>query len=360
MTIDLDQLFVDEEEVVSESRVFPHDLFISHRRFDSSLEMVEALSTHKISVVWDCNLDLRDRRVMQCIARAMRRSRFVGLYVSNGYQDSPWCRAEYLNALWVEAKYKIQRTLVISESSQSLSNVPKCLRAAPTFVANEVGRIAQFLASGNLPGENSAAERLRREVPAERLSQDAELLSFDERLNILEQRMLFWAENGNEGISFSKKDDAAKTLAALLSDPIIEPEIIFREVSAIVFTRGLNSDRRPGIGDAEFCRVVSMVECMAACYSIPARAPDLTGIDKWAYDFILKPLLLAAEHGATRATAAATYRVMCSVLCLGPFRHEVPVYLSVLAAVESGRQNVRSAVHSHRVELIEAAEFNRR
>ena len=82
--------------------MFPHDLFISHRRFDLPNAMVEAISACGANVTWDHDLDLRDRRVLQGIARAMRRARFVALYVSDMFEDSPWCRAEYLNALWVE------------------------------------------------------------------------------------------------------------------------------------------------------------------------------------------------------------------------------------------------------------------
>ncbi len=53
---------------------------------------------------------------MQGVARAIRRSRFVALWVSNHFVDSPWCRAEYLDALWVEKKYGIPRALVVCEA----------------------------------------------------------------------------------------------------------------------------------------------------------------------------------------------------------------------------------------------------
>lgn len=94
MIVDLDRWLADETEREAEGRVFPHDMCISHRRFDLPNVLVETLSACGVNVVWDCDLDLRDRRVMQGVARAMRRSRFVVLYVSDAYIDSPWCRAE--------------------------------------------------------------------------------------------------------------------------------------------------------------------------------------------------------------------------------------------------------------------------
>ena len=83
MIVNLDRWLADETEREAESRIFPHDMFISHRRYDLPHSLVKSLSTSGVNVVWDCDLDLRDRRVMQGVARAMRRSRFVALYVSN-------------------------------------------------------------------------------------------------------------------------------------------------------------------------------------------------------------------------------------------------------------------------------------
>lgn len=79
MIVDLDRWLADEQEHVAEGRAFPHDVFISHRRFDLPIGVVDSLSALGAIVVWDCGLDLRDRRVMQGVAHAMRRSRFVAL-----------------------------------------------------------------------------------------------------------------------------------------------------------------------------------------------------------------------------------------------------------------------------------------
>lgn len=356
MIVDLDRWLADETEREAEGRVFPHDMFISHRRFDLPNALVVSLSTSGVNVVWDCNLDLRDRRVMQGVAQAMRRSRFVALYVSNGYIDSPWCRAEYLNAVWVEEKYKIARAFVICESARALPRVPKGLSAVPHFVSSEAGfrEVAAFAVSGNLDG-NPAAKSLRDRVPAERLVQDVALLSLDEQLNLLEQRILFWNEHGLPEINLSKPERAAMVLTTLMSDTITEAEKIFRDVRSIIFESAASNRCRPGIGVQELKRVVDMVNVVARAYTIPARATELQGLDKWAYDFLLKPLLLAVELEATRFEAATAYRAMCSALESGAFRNEVPVYLSVLDSVESERQDTASAVSSHLMPLYEVA-----
>ncbi|MGQ0591286.1 MAG: toll/interleukin-1 receptor domain-containing protein [Gammaproteobacteria bacterium] len=124
MIVDLDRWLADEQERVAEERVFPHDMFISHRRFDLPADLVDSLSARGANIVWDCDLDLRDRRVMQGVAHAMRRSRFVALYVSERYVDSPWCRAEYLNALgWKKSS--------ISQEHLSFANLKLPCPASP-------------------------------------------------------------------------------------------------------------------------------------------------------------------------------------------------------------------------------------
>jgi hypothetical protein len=356
MIVDLDHWLADEQESVAEGRVFPHDMFLSHRRFDLPTGLVDSLSARGANIVWDCDLDMRDRRVMQGVAHAMRRSRFVALFVSERYVDSPWCRAEYLNALWVEEKFSISRALVICESEAAMSRVPESLRGVRRFVlTGEAEReLAEFVMSGNSVDENETATALRRRVPAERLAQNVDLLSLDEQLNLLEQRTLFWGERGTAGIKASKKEQAVVRLTELMSDPLTEVEVIFREVSSLVFESRASERRRPSIGPQELRRVVNMARSVADGYSQPSRAAEIIGLDKWAYDFVLKPLLLAVELGNTRSEAASVYRALCSALKLGAFGHEVPVYLSVLEAVESQRQDIASAVSNHRLKLYEA------
>ena len=356
MIVDLDSWLADERERVADGRVLPHDMFISHRRFDLPTGLVDSLSARGANIVWDCDLDLRDRRVMQGVANAMRRSRFVALYVSDRYVDSPWCRAEYLNALWVEEKFSIPRAVVICESETALSRVPDCLHTVRRFVLTQEGEreLAGFAVSGNSVNGDARAAALRQRVPTERLAQDVDLLSFDEQLNLLEQRTHFWSERGTAEINASQKEQAAVRLTELMSDPITEVEKIFRDVCSIVFESRASDCRRSGIAAQELTRVVNMARAVADGYSRPARAAELEGLDKWAYDFVLKALLLAVELEETRSEAAATYRALCSGLRPSAFGHEVPVYLNVLDAVEAQRQDVASAISSHRLALYEA------
>ncbi|MGQ0591285.1 MAG: hypothetical protein ACT4QB_01195 [Gammaproteobacteria bacterium] len=179
------------------------------------------------------------------------------------------------------------------------------------------------------------------------------MLSLDEQLNLLEQRTLFWSERATGEINAAKKEQAAVRLTELMSDPLTEVEKIFRDVSTIVFDSRASERRRPGIGAQELSRVVNMARSVADGYSQPSRAAELDGLDKWSYDFVLKPLLLAVELEDTRSEAAFAYRALCSALKLGAFGHEVPVYLNVLEAVESQHQDVASAVSGHRLALYE-------
>ena len=361
MIVDLDRWLAAEQERAPDGHVFAQDMFISHRRFDLPHSLIAALSADGAHPVWDCDLDLRDRRVMQGVARAMRRSRFVALWVSNHFVDSPWCRAEYLNALWVEEKYGIPRALVVCESETALSRIPDTLRGVRQFVMTSGGpsELARFVVSENSVGSETAHGLLRR-VPHDRLVQDVGLLSLDEQLNLLEQRALFWVERGTAEIRRSTKESAAVGLTQLMSDSLTEAETIFREVCSIVFESRTSDRRRLGIGPQELSRVVAMSRAIAEGYRHSARAGEMEGLDKWAYDFVLKPLLLAVELEDTRAEAASVYRDVCSSLRRGAVAHEVPTYLSVLEAVETQNQDAASAISHHRVDLYDAHDAYRR
>jgi hypothetical protein len=102
-------------------------------------------------------------------------------------------------------------------------------------------------------------------------------------------------------------------------------------------------------------RVASMARAVADGYSHPAREGDLRGLDKWAYDFVLKPLLLAVELEDTRSESARVYGNLCSALLRGEFAHEVPIYLTVLKAVEGGGE-FASAISNDRMALYEAGQ----
>lgn len=361
MIVDLDRWLAAEQERASDGRVSAHDMFISHRRFDLPTSLIAALSADGAHPVWDGDLDLRDRRVMQGVARAMRRSRFVALWVSNHFVDSPWCRAEYLNALWVEEKYGIPRALVVCESEIALSHIPDTLRGVRQFVMTSAGRseLTTYVVSENSVGSETAHILLQR-VPHERFAQNVDILSLDEQLNILEQRTLFWVERGTAEINRSVKERATGALTQLMSDPLTEVETIFRSVCQVVFESRASDRRRPEIGRQELSRVVAMSRAVADGYTRPAREREMEGLDKWAYDFVLKPLLLAVEPGDTRAEAAAVYRDVCSGLRRGAFAREVPAYLSVLEGVEKQNQDAAFAISHHRVVLYDTHDVHRR
>lgn len=359
MLVDLDRWLAAEQEHIADGRVFAHDIFISHRRYDLPMTMVEALSAHGANVIWDCDLDLCDRRVMQGVSRAMRRSRFISLYVSDRFIDSPWCRAEYLNARWVEDSYNISRLLVICESNAALNLIPQALQGCAIFNLSQAceRELAALVVSGNSIGDHAANGLLRR-VPSERLAYNVSLLSSDEQLNILEQRALFWLEQGPPKINLAEKERASRQLTQLMGDPITESEIIFREVCSLVFESRVSACRRSGITQNELVRVVNMARAVLEGY-LRSAGRELRGLDKWAYDFILKPLLLAVELKDTRREAVPIYRTLCSALLCGEHAHEVAIYLRVLEAVEEG-QNVASAISNHRLALYDAAQHQRK
>ncbi|OGW49111.1 MAG: hypothetical protein A2V62_02490 [Nitrospirae bacterium RBG_19FT_COMBO_58_9] len=236
-----------------------------------------------------------------------------------------------------------------------MSRIPETLYTVRRFVLGREGEreLAEFVVSGNSDDGNPTAAALRHRVSSERLAQDVEVLSLDEQLNLLEQRTIFWSERGTAKINAAKKEQATVRLTELMSDPLTEAEKIFRDVCTIVFESRASEHRRPGIGPQELTRVVNMARSVADGYSQSARAAELVGLDKWAYDLALKPLLLAVELEDTRSEAAVAYRALCSALKLGALGHEVPVYLSVLEAVESQRRDVPSAVSTNRVALYE-------
>ena len=101
--------------------------------------------------------------------------------------------------------------------------------------------------------------------------------------------------------------------------------------------------------------MISMANCILTCYSNQTKNSELRAFERKVYDLLLKPLLLAVEMDTTRFEAAQAYRALCSALESGACPHEVPVYRRVLEAVESGLQDVRTAVANHRVALYDAA-----
>ena len=75
----------------------------------------------------------------------------------------------------------------------------------------------------------------------------------------------------------SKPERAAMPLTELMSDAITEAEKIFRDIRSIVFESAASYCCRPGIGTQELKRVVSMVNVVAGCYTVPAEQRNSKG-----------------------------------------------------------------------------------
>lgn len=357
MLIDLDRWFTDDSDVMPEGQLFPYDVFLSHRRFDLPTASLEALRHAGLTIIWDNDLDLRDRRVMQGVSRAMCGSRYVALFVSDKYADSPWCRAEYLNGLWVEQKYSVQRVIVLCESAASATRIPTELRESRCFILNPEGvaQLALFAREGNTPDDEGMLSLAFARVPRYRLSQSTDELTRDEHLNLLEQRLEFWAEEGSAAITLSTKEHQSAHLALLLRDPITEPEKIFREGAAIIIPPGVKVVLRDGIGASELHRLVRMAKCIANAYANANLLDTLLPFEKWAFDFLLKPLLLAVAQPETGTAAATTFRELCALFRSLEVLLETSVYLEILNLVESGELTPDAAVSRSRSRLYHAS-----
>ena len=94
----LDEMFPEWQP--DPERVFPCDAFISHKWQDpESDKLRDRLRSRGLEVWHDGHQNLADQRVVQKISQAMINSRTVVVCCSASFDDSSWCRAEYLSAL---------------------------------------------------------------------------------------------------------------------------------------------------------------------------------------------------------------------------------------------------------------------
>ena len=332
MIINLDQWIRSESEADVDDRVFAHDIFISHRRFDLPRKFVSDLAEQGTHVIWDCDMDVRDRRVMHAIGNAMRRSRYVALFVSNNYVDSPWCAAEYLSALSIEERFNIPRALVILESSRAKDRVPRRMARQEQFLANGEG-VAQLAAMVNVANrvdaENSQLAQLRR-LPTNQLGPATELLSIEEHLNILEQRLTWWFESNAPPSNVSAQAQTSRELMFVMGSPYSEIEDIIREVRNCVLERHSPFKSRDGVDEAALRRVIAVANIVRSALLDPRTSCEAKATSEWLYDFLLKPLLLAVTFNSLRGEATSVYRALCSALATGPEAAKVPIYLRVL------------------------------
>lgn len=96
-TSNLDSMFPEWQS--DTDRVFPCDAFISHKWQDSaSDELLGDLRSLGLEVWHDGHQNLADQRVLQKVSQALAHSRTVVVCCSRSFDNSPWCRAEYLSA----------------------------------------------------------------------------------------------------------------------------------------------------------------------------------------------------------------------------------------------------------------------
>jgi hypothetical protein len=147
MIVNLDSILAPDWSADLGSRGFEYEAFLSHNRNDHSDELALKLNEHGARVWHDGNADLRDRRVRQKVAQALRASRFVVVFIDSQFRDSEWCKAEYVPALAAEKAAQSVRVLVALTSPPSY--VPESLEHCPKFTIDEVAKLARYLIDGN-------------------------------------------------------------------------------------------------------------------------------------------------------------------------------------------------------------------
>lgn len=354
MLIDLDKAIAEEEFPSRSDRLFPYEIFLSHRRHDIPHDTLRTLRKLDVRISWDNDLDLRDRRVSQRVARAMRLSRYIVRFVSDQYDDSPWCRAEYLNGLWVERMFGLVRSVTLCQSPVAARRVPLALADSKTFIApGDLPQLARFARTGNLLDEDKTLARRFGRVPRNRLSQSEEELTTKECLNLLEQRLEFWQAASVSRIALSEREKNSRDLSSMLGDPITELEVIFRDVLRIIVVPGMSLVRRENIGVAELQCLTRMAQVVESAYASDAHLEELRSFEPRLYELLLKPMLLAVECNGVEGAREAF-----SALCArhgSPHRNsETEIFLEMLTLVDSGISTPEQAVSKKRVDLWDA------
>ncbi|PYQ65783.1 MAG: hypothetical protein DMF53_04685 [Acidobacteria bacterium] len=152
-------------------RAFYFDAFLSHNANDQFAQNVaEMLQQLDVRIWGDANGDMSSRRVTGRITHALYSSRYVVVCVSSTYRDSPWMKAEYLNALKIEAQAPGSRVIVVCPDNYAANtNVPEALRHAPTYIVSnntDAALLASCVSSGNrLPAGMVSRPGKRQEGP---------------------------------------------------------------------------------------------------------------------------------------------------------------------------------------------------
>ncbi|MEQ1844350.1 MAG: toll/interleukin-1 receptor domain-containing protein [Nitrospira sp.] len=356
MIVDLDQWIHAENEVGLGDRVFAHDLFISHRRFDLPQELASRLTDYGTQAIWDCDLDLRDRRVMHAVGRAMRRSRYVALFVSNNYADSPWCAAEYQSALSIEHRFNVQRALVVLESERAIERIPEPMANQSQFLASENGisALSAFVQAGNQAADENPQTKTLRRLPREQLAPRVDLLSVEEHLNILEQRLAWWSESEIPAPNSTEQERASYKLMEGIGNPYSEVEDIVRGVRKCVLEKGPTFKGLDNVTKPALRRVVAIANIITSVFAQTRRNDEAQASAEWLYDCLLKPLLLAVASRELHRDTVLAYRATCDALAAGSQSANVPIYLRVLDAIIENGGDIEPIIRKGTLWLIEA------
>ena len=332
-TLDLDKFLADLPAPADPDRLFAFDLFVSHRNYDSPVGLISALEREGVKVTWDRGLDLRDRRVIHAVDREMSQSRSLALYVSSTYEESLWCRAEYLSALHIGKRANAPVVLTLIESEAARKKLPPDLRCAETYTVSPEGlaTLAKILRARNKRMDNPISKFLRTNGW---LTVDTKLLARSEQLKLLRERLEFWVEHSDDLTNMSSKEMKVKILTIFMGEPLTELEIILREAAGIVTLPSPSSRPRfaPGLCDADWQVFVDLAELTSRA-AMPHLSHFWKASEEWLWDFLLKPLVGAIQREETAKRAAAAYHLICEQIRSEP---KLRLYLDVLQEVSSG------------------------
>ena len=336
MYFDIDKIIAPDLNAQPEGdRIFSFDLFLSHRQHDSPVRYIESLELLGARVAWDNNLDLRDRRVLLMVSRAMADSRCIALYVSPQYTDSPWCKAEYLTALQSEDRFSIDRMVVILENETATTRVPSPLVTHPRFISNQFGLDAtasHVLTANRLSLAGATKLRSLQDVRRS-IGLDIELLDVEEKLYLLEQRLRAWLEVGGIPPTAAEKERSIYTAILLANSQFSELEHILREMVDLTLRSFINFAPRQDFSDATLARVVAIGDLVVAAFDESLTRKDAIACSEWMYDFMLLPLLLPISRDCSRLAATETYNALCNRLVHTSQKKFVPIYRTVGKAV---------------------------
>ncbi|MHC2148351.1 TIR domain-containing protein [Pseudomonas sp. 210_17 TE3656] len=347
--LDLDELLQQANQAGEDNdRRFARDVFISHRQSDKPIEFIQRLKTCGVQVAWDLDLDLRDRRVIKAISRLMSTSYSLVLYVSSTFEDSLWCKAEYLSALQSEQDGAPTRVMVVLQNEQARERVPPVLSAAPCYLATDTDALVGVLLEGN----SKVADPLKVSVSVLQLNEA--VLSTEEILNLLEQRLEYWVESAGDLVNVGEDEKRLAYVLEHTGQPYTELEDILRDVKNCAVGRDEVYTRPLSIISLQ--RLVCIGQRVAHCLADDTASHSAAASRVWIYGLMLCPLLCAVLNDTTRQSALQVYESICQQLENSPEAVFVPVYRHVAERVVLDPENIENILLEAMVEYLPAYE----